>query len=192
MSLSPKLIIISAPSGSGKTTLVKHLLETIPSLSFSISATSRQMREGEVHGRDYFFISRDAFSEKIATNDLLEWEEVYAGNYYGTLRSEVDHLLNSGRNVIFDVDVVGGVNIKKAFGPRALSIFISPPSIEALEERLKNRNTDSLETIKNRVNKAIHEMEYAQKFDYILVNDCLNTAKKKAVELVEDFLNSES
>lgn len=192
MSLSPKLIIIPAPSGSGKTTLVKHLLETIPSLSFSISATSRQMREGEVHGRDYFFISRDAFSEKIATHDLLEWEEVYAGNYYGTLRSEVDHLLNSGRNVIFDVDVVGGVNIKKAFGPRALSIFISPPSIEALEERLKNRNTDSLETIKNRVNKAIHEMEYAQKFDYILVNDCLNTAKKKAVELVEDFLNSES
>lgn len=188
MHRSPKLIIVSAPSGAGKTTIVKHLLSAFPSLAFSISATSRKMRKGEEDGKDYFFISDDTFRQKIESGDLLEWEEVYKGSYYGTLKSEVNRLLNVGRDVIFDVDVVGGLNIKKEFGNRALAVFVSPPSLQSLEDRLKGRNTDSSETINKRIAKAELEMSFADKFDYILVNDNLNKAKETIVKVVSDFM----
>lgn len=188
MHRTPKLIIVSAPSGAGKTTIVKHLLSTFPSLAFSISATSRNMRKGEVDGNDYFFMSDEAFRQKIDSGDLLEWEEVYKGSYYGTLKSEVNRMLQDGRDVIFDVDVVGGLNIKKEFGQRALSVFVSPPSLQALEDRLNCRNTDSPETINKRIAKAELEMSFADKFDYILVNDNLNKAKDTIVDLVREFL----
>lgn len=189
MQHDPKLIIVSAPSGAGKTTIVKHLLSTFPSLAFSISATSRAIRKGEVHGVDYFFITSDEFKHKIEAGDLLEWEEVYNGSYYGTLKSEVNRMLENHRDVIFDVDVVGGLNIKKEFGNWAFSVFVSPPSLQALEERLKCRNTDSLETIAKRIAKAELEMSYADKFDYILVNDNLEMAKKTIVKVVGNFLD---
>jgi guanylate kinase len=163
-------------------------MSNIPSLGFSVSATSRKKREGEIDGRDYFFISEEEFKKRIEEGDLLEWQEVYTGNFYGTLNSEVNNLLSEGKDVIFDVDVVGGLNIKKQFGNRALSIFVCPPSIQALEDRLKCRNTDSEETIKKRVEKAEHEMLYSNKFDYVLVNDCLDTAKETAVKVVLEFL----
>lgn len=188
MTTNHKLIIVSAPSGSGKTTIVKHLITNFPSLGFSVSATSRKKREGEVDGRDYFFIAEDEFRKRIAEGDLLEWQEVYTGNFYGTLNSEVENLLSSGKDVIFDVDVVGGLNIKKQFGNRALSIFVCPPSIQALEDRLKCRNTDSDETIKKRVEKAEHEMTFSDKFDYVLINDCLESAKENVVKIVGEFL----
>ncbi len=185
----PKLIIVSAPSGSGKTTIVKHLLASFPNLTFSISATNRKIRSGETDGTDYFFISTDDFKEKIKNGDLLEWQEVYPGSFYGTLRQQIEKLLSEGKNVIFDVDVVGGLNIKKEFGNSALSVFVCPPSIATLEERLKCRNTDSPETIRKRVEKAILEMEYIDKFDYVLMNKDLEEAKKEIVKKVSDFLS---
>lgn len=186
----PKLIILSAPSGSGKTTLVKHLLSCVPTLSFSVSATSRQKRNGEMDGKDYFFITSDEFRNRIGTGDLLEWQEVYNGSFYGTLRSEVDRMMENGKDVIFDVDVVGGLNIKKEYGQRALALFIQPPSVEAIRERLNCRNTDSEETIKKRVEKAVRELTYADQFDKIIVNDNLDKAKEEIVKIVSDFLNN--
>ncbi|HLN54209.1 MAG TPA: guanylate kinase [Lentimicrobium sp.] len=186
-----RLIIVSAPSGSGKTTIVKHLLSVFPSLAFSVSATSRKIRNGETDGKDYFFISEDEFRKRIDRGDLLEWQEVYSGSLYGTLRSEIDKLLAAGKNVIFDVDVVGGLNIKKEFGERALAVFVCPPSIEALEQRLNCRNTDSPETIKKRVEKAVHEMTYIDKFDFVLMNKDLQEAKKEIVKRVDDFLKED-
>ena len=183
-----KLIIVSAPSGAGKTTLVKHLLAGDLNLGFSVSATSRPQRPGEVDGKDYFFMSSDAFRERIAAGDLLEWEEVYAGSFYGTLLSEVERLRNLGKNVVFDVDVVGGMNIKKRFGDEAKSIFISPPSIETLELRLKKRSTDSPETIAKRMEKAKWEMSFAPKFDVVVVNDNLEEAKNNIYNIVEQFV----
>lgn len=183
-----KLIIISAPSGSGKTTIVKYLLEQFPRLAFSVSATSRKMRAGETDGMDYFFITEQQFRERIEEGDLLEWEEVYPGSYYGTLRSEVKRLITACKDVIFDVDVVGGLNIKKEFGNRALAIFVSPPSLSELEQRLIKRQTESPGNIQKRVDKAGHEMIFANKFDYVLVNDDLEKAKKEAVEIVKEFL----
>ncbi len=188
MKREPKLIIVSAPSGSGKTTIVKHLLSAFSSLAFSVSATSRAMRSGEQHGKDYFFISVEEFKLKIESGDLLEWEEVYSGVYYGTLKSEVERMISNGCDVIFDVDVVGGVNIKKVFGDRALSIFVCPPSVEALKERLLYRNTDSITTIKKRVEKAAYELTFKDKFDFVLINDNLETAKKEIVLKVAEFL----
>ena len=184
-----RLIIVSAPSGAGKTTIVKYLLTCNLGLAFSVSATTRAIRPGEVHGRDYFFIPEAEFKKQIEAGQLLEWEEVYKGTFYGTLKSEVDRMLSNGFNVIFDVDVVGGLNIKKAFGENALSIFVSPPSVADLEARLKSRNTDSEETIRKRIDKARWEMEFAPKFDYILVNDSLETAKAEILKKVTDFLN---
>ena len=184
-----KLIIVSAPSGAGKTTLVKHLLAADLNLGFSVSATSRPQRPGEVDGKDYFFMTADTFREKLAAGDLLEWEEVYAGSFYGTLLSEVEKLRNLGKNVIFDVDVVGGINIKKRFGDEAKSIFISPPSIETLELRLKNRSTDSPETIARRMEKAKWEMSFAPQFDVVVVNDHLEEAMQIIHNIVEQFVN---
>ncbi len=184
-----KLIIVSAPSGSGKTTIVRHLLSVFPNLAFSVSATSRSKRANETDGIDYYFISADDFRKKIRNGELLEWQEVYTGNYYGTLRMEVERMLNEGSDVIFDVDVVGGLNIKKEFGNRALAVFVCPPSIEALEERLNSRNTDSAETIKKRVEKAVHEMTFIDKFDFVLENNDLNEAKRKIVEKAVEFFS---
>ena len=184
-----KLIVVSAPSGAGKTTLVRHLLDTIPGLSFSVSATTRAPRQGETNGKDYFFITVTQFSAAVSSGDMLEWEEVYTGTFYGTLKSEVDRMLNSGFHVIFDVDVVGGLNIKKHFGKRALAIFISPPSVEALEERLINRGTEPAEKIRQRIEKARWELDFAPEFDLVIVNSSLEMAKTEILGNVTEFLN---
>lgn len=183
-----KLIIFSAPSGSGKTTLVHHLLSKPElKLAFSVSATSREKRPNETDGKDYYFLSSDEFRQRIDADDFLEWEEVYTHQFYGTLRSEIDRIHGEGKHVMFDVDVVGGLNIKKQFGDDALAVFVKPPSIEELESRLRKRSTESEESLKKRVGKAAEEMEYAKQFDVVLVNDDLETAKAEAENLVIDF-----
>ena len=183
-----KLIIFSAPSGSGKTTIVKHLLTCPFDFEFSISATTRAPRKGEANGRDYYFLSVEDFKEKLAADEFMEWEEVYAGSFYGTLKSEVERIREKGNHVLFDVDVVGGTNIKKYYGEEALAVFVQPPSIEELEKRLIARSTDNHEVIAQRVAKAKHELTYAKYFDYILINDDLQTALKEAEEIVKAFL----
>lgn len=183
-----KLIIFSAPSGSGKTTIVKHLLEKVPNLGFSVSATTRNMRAGEVDGKDYYFLSPQTFKEKIDSGEMIEWEEVYQGTYYGTLTTEIERRWAKGKHVLFDVDVKGGINIKKAYGDKALSIFVKVPSIEVLEKRLRSRGTDSDESIKTRLQKVQFEMGFEGDFDVVLVNDNLQDAQAKAVELVQQFL----
>jgi guanylate kinase len=184
-----KLLIISAPSGAGKTTLVKYLLTAIESLHFSISATSRPMRNGETNGKDYYFLSKEDFQQKINENAFLEWEEVYEGVFYGTLYSEVERITSLGYHVVFDVDVIGGLNIKKHYGSRSLSIFIQAPSIEVLADRLRKRCTDSEESIKKRIEKAASEMKFASQFDLILVNDDLGKAKEDIVKKITKFIN---
>lgn len=184
-----KVIIFSAPSGSGKTTLVKHCLEIFPELEFSISCTTRNPRGEEKNGTDYYFISPDEFREKIAEDAFVEYEEVYTDKYYGTLKSEVERIWNLGKTVIFDVDVKGGIALKNYFKEKALSIFIMPPSIEELERRLINRNTDDAETIKMRVEKASEEMEYKEHFDTVVINTVLDEAKTQTEILISKFLN---
>ena len=179
-----KLFIFSAPSGSGKTTIVRSLLEKDLDLEFSISATSRPKRKNEIHEKDYYFLSVDEFKERIANDEFVEWEEVYENRFYGTLKSEVERIWNKGKHVIFDVDVVGGINIKKKYPEKTLSIFIMPPSIEELEKRLKLRSTDSKEDIETRINKANEELAYANKFDKIIVNDILEKAIQEAEQAV--------
>jgi len=183
-----KLIIFSAPSGSGKTTIVRHLLTCPFDFKFSISATTREPRDGEIDGKDYYFLSVDEFKAKLAADEFLEWEEVYTDSYYGTLKSEVERIREKGQHVLFDVDVVGGTNIKKFYGDEALAVFVKPPSIEVLEKRLIQRSTDSPEVIAQRVTKAKHELTYTKYFDYILVNDDLQTALNEAEETVRAFL----
>lgn len=185
-----KCIIVSAPSGSGKTTIVKHLLKAVPGLQFSVSATSRGPRPAERHGKDYYFMDPDGFRKKIEEGAFLEWEEVYTGQYYGTLKSEVERIRYSGGHVIFDLDVEGGVSLKKYFGDEALAIFIRPPGIEALEDRLRNRSTESEENLKVRLDKAKYELEFSGKFDYVLVNDDLETACNEVTNQVMSFLNA--
>lgn len=185
-----KLFIFSAPSGSGKTTLVKYVMGKLDNLKFSISATSRKKRGKEIDGEDYYFLSADDFRKKIHDNDFVEWEEVYPDRYYGTLKSEVERIQNSGNHVVFDVDVVGGVNIKKIYGDEALSVFVQPPSIEVLKTRLELRGTDSREDIETRVKKAEFEMTFSDKFDEIVVNDNLEKAKERVLELVIKYLNN--
>lgn len=187
-SMGGKIIIVSAPSGAGKTTTVKHLLQQNLGLEFSVSATSRQPRPGEINGKDYHFIPESEFRQKIENREFLEWEEVYEGNLYGTLKSEVNRILNLGKSVIFDVDVVGGLNIKKFYGNDALAIFITPPSMEELEKRLKKRSTETEEKINTRIAKAKKEMEFAGQFDVIIVNDVLSTALADAEKAVAGFL----
>lgn len=183
-----KVVIFSAPSGSGKTTLVKHCLEVFPSLEFSISATTREPRGSEGHGKDYYFFSPEEFRQKISEDAFVEYEEVYDNKFYGTLKSEIERIWGSQKVVIFDVDVVGGLNLKKILGEKAMSVFIAPPSVDELEKRLINRDTDSEEVIKTRVNKAQEELEYKNQFDEVLVNDDLDKAKQEIEKLVQNFI----
>ena len=185
-----KLVIFSAPSGAGKSTLVNYLLPQFPELSFSISATSRSPRGKEQHGKDYYFLSSEEFKARVAQDELLEWEEVYAGTYYGTLRSEVERIWAQGKVVVFDIDVVGALNLKKQFGDRALALFVQAPSVEILEQRLRGRGTDSEEKIQQRVAKAAIEMARAPEFDKVVVNDDLDTAKAEALAILKDFLGA--
>ncbi len=186
-----KLIIFSAPSGAGKTTIVRWLMSRIPELAFSVSATSRKIRPGEVDGIDYHFLTVDDFKQKIRENAFVEWEEVYENQFYGTLISEVERLRNEGKHVVFDVDVKGGMNIKRLYGNDALAIFVQPPSIEELEKRLRLRNTDNEESIRKRVKKAGYELQYAKNFDVVVVNDNLEEAKQKTLAIVTEFLGRE-
>jgi guanylate kinase len=185
-----KLIIFSAPSGAGKTTIVHWLMQQVPNLAFSISATSRKKRPGETDGKDYYFLSVEAFKEKVRKNEFVEWEEVYENQFYGTLISEVERLRNEGKHVVFDVDVKGGMNIKRLYGNDALSIFIMPPSVEELEHRLRNRNTDDEESIRKRIEKAKYELQFAKHFDVVIVNDDLEKAEQETLKVVKDFLGS--
>jgi len=185
-----KLVIFSAPSGAGKSTLVNYLLPQFPQLSFSISATSRAPRGQEIHGKDYYFLSSEEFNARVAQDELLEWEEVYAGTYYGTLKSEVQRIWSEGGVVVFDIDVVGALNLKKQFGKRALALFVQAPSIEVLEKRLRGRGTDSEEKISERIDKAAQEMSRAPEFDKVVVNDDLETAKAESVAILRAFLEA--
>lgn len=186
---SGKLIIFSAPSGSGKTTLVRHILKTFPNdIGFSISATSRPKRGVEENGKDYYYLSVEDFKQRVANNEFLEWEEVYAGTHYGTLREEVQRIWASGKAVIFDIDVEGGLNLKNQFEQSALAIFVMPPSIKILEERLHSRSTDSKESIARRISKAEKELKTAELFDVFILNEHLEEACAKAEELVSEFL----
>ena len=185
-----KVIIFSAPSGAGKSTIVNHLLGLYPELEFSISATSRAPRGEEKHGVEYYFFSADEFRRMISEDKFVEYEEVYQGSFYGTLRSEVERLWAKGHAIVFDIDVQGGVNLKRIFGEQAFSIFIQAPSVEILRERLVGRGTDTEEAIERRVAKASSEMEFAAgKFDYVLINDDLQTAKAEAEKIISGFLN---
>ena len=185
-----KVLIFSAPSGSGKSTIVNHILEIFPGImEFSVSATSRPPRGEEQDGREYYFLTSDEFRRLIAEDKFVEYEEVYEGRFYGTLKSEIERIWAAGHVIIFDVDVKGGVNLKKYFGDAALSVFIQAPSVESLRERLVKRGTDSPEAIEERVAKAAEEMTYAPEFDYVLVNDDLRTAFAESEKVVEDFLD---
>jgi guanylate kinase len=185
-----KLIIFSAPSGSGKTTVVKHLLAKYDNLSFSVSATTRTQRPNEVHGKDYYFFSEEDFRSKIEEGAFLEYEEVYKGLFYGTLKSEVQRIWSENKAVIFDVDVKGGLNIKRYYGDKALSVFLKPPSIEILMQRLTQRDTEVEHQLQERINKAHEELAYADDFDVLIVNDQLNITFATAEEVVESFLKS--
>jgi guanylate kinase len=183
-----KVIIFSAPSGSGKTTLVKHLLDQNKDLDFSVSASTRDRRgRTEKDGKDYHFLSPEEFKNRIDNDEFVEWEEVYEGNFYGTLKAEIKRIWDSGKNVIFDVDVKGGINLKKYFGKDALSIFVKVPSIDVLMERLKDRGTESEESLSRRLYKVKFEMTFEDEFDVILVNDDLEKTKKRAQQLYDDF-----
>lgn len=183
-----KLVILSAPSGAGKTTIMKQIVKTFPELEFSISATSRAPRHTETHGKDYYFISPEEFKTLADENKFVEWEEVYAGTCYGTLRSEMERIWGKGNTIIFDVDVKGGINLKNVFGSSALAIFIMPPSVEELRNRLVCRGTDSAETIEKRVAKAEIEIADSKYFDKIIVNDDLKAAISQVEQVVGEFL----
>jgi len=183
-----KLIIFSAPSGAGKSTLVRYLLSQGLRIQFSVSATSRQPRGEEKDGVEYYFLTPEEFRKRIANNEFLEYEEVYTDKYYGTLKSEVDRILAEGNNVVFDVDCVGGLNIKKIYGEQALSIFVMPPSVEVLRERLEKRGTDSPQVIESRLAKAEYEMSFAPQFDVTVYNDDYDRVKGEVLRLVSDFI----
>ncbi|MBE6300330.1 MAG: guanylate kinase [Parabacteroides distasonis] len=186
--MAGKLIIFSAPSGSGKSTIINYLLTQNLNLHFSISATSRAPRGTEQNGIEYYFLTPEEFRNRIAAGDFLEYEEVYTDKFYGTLKSEVERILNKGDNVVFDVDVVGGCNIKKYYGERALSVFIQPPSVEELRKRLEGRGTDAPEVIDSRIAKAEFELSFASKFDVVIINDDLDKAKSDTLTTIQNFL----
>ena len=184
-----KLIVISAPSGAGKTSIVHYLLKELPNLCFSISATSRVKRDNEFDGKDYHFLGVEQFKQEIKEDAFLEWEEVYDNQYYGTLKSEIDRIWNIEKTVIFDVDVAGGINIKKQYPSECLSIFIMPPSIEVLKERLKNRGSESEESLAKRLSKAEEEISQNQKFDMVILNDDLQIACTETKEVIINFIH---
>jgi guanylate kinase len=186
---SPKLIIFTAPSGAGKTTIVKHLLKVRNDLAFSISACTRAQRYGEVNGMDYYFLTPAEFKRRVNNNEFVEWEEVYENQYYGTLKSEIDRLLNLGKNVVFDIDVKGAVNIQKHYPGISLSVFVKPPSTEELINRLVGRNTEDQESLRKRISRAKEELTFEKKFDYALVNKDLDVALKEAELIVDTFIN---
>jgi guanylate kinase len=188
--MKEKLIIISAPSGAGKTTIVKHLLNSDLNLVFSVSATTRPPRKGEINGEDYYFLSVEEFRIRITNDEFVEWEEVYKDHLYGTLKSEIDRIRNDGNHVIFDVDARGGINLKKKFGTQSAALFIMPPSVQELEMRLIKRGKDSPEKIKMRVEKAETEMKLANQFDFVVINSELDRALEEAVDIVSSFLRN--
>ncbi|MBR0123530.1 MAG: guanylate kinase [Bacteroidales bacterium] len=190
MANNRKMIIVSAPSGAGKTTIVKYLLANIPNLTFSVSACSRPKRPNEIDGVSYYFMSIEEFKAKIQNDEFVEWQQVYENKYYGTLKSEIERIWDLNKYIAFDVDVLGALNIKKLYGSNALSIFIMPPSLEVLEQRLRNRNTNSEEDIRQRLQKAKFEMSFSDQFDNIIINDDLQTAEYEALTLVTNFLNN--
>ncbi|MDR1861315.1 MAG: guanylate kinase [Bacteroidales bacterium] len=186
--LKGKVIIFSAPSGAGKTTIIRRLLEAIPGLRFSVSATSRAPRGAEMHGQDYYFLSPDEFRKKVANGEFLEWEEVYTDKLYGTLKQEVENIRLSGNHVVFDVDVAGGLNIKRHFGNEAIAVFIMPPSIEELQKRLEARATDTPDVIAQRIAKAKYELSFAPNFDKVIINDNIEEAVQTTTAIIEHFL----
>ncbi len=190
LQLSGKCVIFSAPSGAGKTTIVHHLLQQQLGLEFSVSACSREPRPNEKDGIDYYFLGVDEFKHRIQQDAFLEWEEVYTDNFYGTLKSEIERIWSNGNTVIFDVDVVGGLNLKRIFGDHALAVFVQPPTIDELEKRLRYRSTETEEKINQRMAKAQKELSYARDFDVVLVNDNLEEACKNARTLVSQFLQN--
>ncbi len=184
-----KVILFTAPSGAGKTTIVRHLLATYPQqLSFSISATSRSKRSGEMDGQDYYFLSKDAFMKRVAEGDFLEWEEVYQGLYYGTLHSEISRIWGDQKHIIFDVDVHGALDIKEHFGSQCLAIFIRPPSLQTLIDRLKKRQTETPTSLRKRIARVKRELTFEHRFDKVLLNDILEVALKEAEVMVEEFI----
>jgi len=183
-----KLIILVAPSGSGKTTIAHRLIGDFPKIKFSVSATTRKPRKGEKQGEDYFFLDRETFDEKINQNEFLEWEEFYNGSRYGTLRSEVDKLMESGYFPLLDIEVKGALNVKSQYGSRSVSIFIQPPSINELKKRLVNRGTEDNASLQTRLERAEKELTYADKFDYVVINDDLETAYKQVSTIIKSFI----
>lgn len=183
-----KVIIVSAPSGAGKTSIVRHLLQAVPELQFSISATTRARREYEIDGEDYYFITPEEFKNRLSKDEFLEWQEVYKNQYYGSLKSEVERIWKNGQTVIFDVDVFGGLNIKNFYGEHALAIFIEPPSTEELAKRLRGRGTETPESLQKRLDKAEYEISFAGRFDKVILNDTLSKAQEEVISIVKDFL----
>lgn len=183
-----KCIIVTAPSGAGKTTIVKHLLSVYKTLSFSISACNRTQRNYEVDGKDYYFFTTEQFIGKIKNNEFLEWQQVYANNYYGTLKTEINRIWDTHKHIIFDIDVEGALNLKNIFGEKAMVLFIKPPSVESLKNRLAERNTETPETFAKRINKATKELAYAHRFEKVIINDNLSDALKQAEQYVSEFL----
>lgn len=188
--MSHKLIVFTAPSGAGKTTLVRYLLQTVDVLAFSVSATTRPRRANETDGRDYYFINKEEFVQRVENNEFVEWQEVYDGNYYGTLKSEIARLFAEGKSIIFDVDVEGAKNIKKMYGSQALTVFIKPPNIEVLRERLKHRHTETEHTLEQRLAKAVRELACETEFDIAILNDNLTQAKSDALQIATNFLQN--
>lgn len=184
-----KLIALTAPSGAGKTTIARHLLKTFDQLSFSISATTREKRGHEEHAKDYYFLTKEAFEQKIADDEFVEWEEVYKGQFYGTLKSEIKRILDNDKYVIFDIDVEGASSIKRVYGDEVLVVFIKPPSPEVLFERLRNRKTESKKSLEKRIARATRELTYEDKFDVVLINDQLEVALSDAEKLIKTTLN---